>query len=253
MVKDNFPHFTLVINNSNLGAAEGKNIGIRKAMESPITYIYMLDNDMIADRRSLSELVQVAESDPQAGLVGTKIFIYGKPDVLLSAGGKINFTQNIGGGRNYHRKDKGRYNVVEQVDYVWGGALLIRRSVIETVGYYDPMFKGYWFEDTDFSLRVRKAGYKVLYCPHAHVWHQPHETSEQYSYRKKYLASRNAIYFMKKHAVWHNWLKYLFIITASLPFAFLHEFLIRKSISGTSGKATGIIDGLCNRPHRVSV
>ena len=250
-VKQNFPDVVLIENDKNYGAIGGKNIGLRKALESPVDYIYMVDNDIIGAKDSLSKLVEVAESDPNVGMVGAMMYDLSKPDIILSAGGIIDYTENVSRGRGDAQKDVGQFNKVEPVDYLWGGALLARKKVLQEVGLFDPGYVGYWFEDTDLSVRVRKAGYQILFCPFAKVWHKPHATVEQFSFRKKYLATRNAIRFMKKHAPLHGWIKYLFFAIGGLPYALIRDLSKGRSIQGVWGKAKGLFDGILGRDKAV--
>jgi len=251
-VREKFPDVVLVVNDKNYGAIGGKNIGLRKAMESPVDYIYMVDNDIINAEDALTKLVEVAENDPTVGLVGAMMFDLSQPDIIFSAGGTIDYTENVSRGRGDAQKDVGQFNKTEAVDYLWGGALLARKNVLEKVGLFDPGYIGYWFEDTDLSVRVRKAGYKILFCPFAKVWHKPHATIEQFSFRKKYLATRNAIRFMKKHAPVHGWMKYLFYAIGGLPYALVRDLLKGRGVQGAWGKTKGLIDGILERDRAVA-
>lgn len=243
-VRDKFPDVTLIVNDENYGAIEGKNIGLRKALEFGVDYIYMVDNDIVVDPSSLTELIGVADNDSEAGLVGTIMYDYSKPDIILSAGGIIDFTQNVTRGRGVNEKDVGQFNRIEEVDHLWGGAILLNRKVLERVGLFDPGYIGYWFEDTDLSVRVKNAGFKIVFCPLAKVWHKPHATEEQFSYRKKYLATRNAVRFMKKYATPLNWVKYLFFVFAGLPYMFIRNLILYKNCGGVLGKLHGFFAGL---------
>ncbi|UCE05479.1 MAG: glycosyltransferase family 2 protein, partial [bacterium] len=250
-VRETYPDVVLIENDKNYGAIGGKNIGLRWALQSDVEYIYMQDNDIVAARDALTKLVEVADADPKVGMVGAMMYDYSKPDTILSAGGTIDWTQNVSRGRGDMEKDVGQFNKIEPVDYLWGGALLVRKSVLETVGLFDEDYIGYWFEDSDLSVRVAKAGFKVLFNPFAKVWHKPHATAEQFSYRKKYLAARNAIRFMKKHASPLQWIKYLFFSIAGLPYMYLRDVLSGKNLGGARGKAKGIWDGIWNNDKAV--
>lgn len=250
-VREKFPDVVLVENDKNYGAIGGKNIGLKRAIQSPVDYIYMVDNDIVGAKDSLSRLVEVAEADSDIGMVGAMMYDMSKPDVILSAGGTIDYTENVSRGRGDAQKDVGQFSKTEAVDYLWGGALLARKSVLETVGLFDPDYIGYWFEDTDLSVRVRKAGYQILFCPFAKVWHKPHETVEQFSFRKKYLATRNAVRFMKKHAPVSGWIKYLFFAIAGLPYALVRDLAKGRGVKGVWGKAKGLIDGILENDKAV--
>ncbi len=250
-VREAYPDVVLIENENNYGAIGGKNIGLRRALQSDAEYIYMQDNDIVAAKDALTKLVEVAERDPAVGMVGAMMYDYSQPDIILSAGGIIDWTQNVSRGRGDNQKDVGQFNKIEPVDYLWGGALLVRKSILKHVGLFDEDYIGYWFEDTDLSVRVAKAGYKVLFNPFAKVWHKPHAVAEQFSYRKKYLAARNAIRFMKKHAKSWQWAKYLMFALGGLPFMYIRDVLSGKNLGGARGKARGIWDGIWNNDNAV--
>ena len=130
------------------------------------------------------------------------------------------------------------------MDYLLGGALLARKSVLETVGLFDPGYIGYWYEETDLSVRVKMGGFRILINPFAKVWHQPHKTEEHYSFRKKYLSNRNAIRFMKKYANGFQWTKYAFFVIGSIPLAVIRDLIRSGSLAGIWGKLRGLYDGL---------
>jgi GT2 family glycosyltransferase len=251
VVLENYPAVVLIENDKNYGAIGGKNIGLRRALQSDVHYIYMQDNDIVAAKDALTKLVEVSEGDDNVGMVGAMMYDYSKPDTILSAGGTIDWTQNVSRGRGDNQKDEGQFNKIEPVDYLWGGALLVRKSVLATVGLFDEDYIGYWFEDSDLSVRVAKAGYKVLFNPFAKVWHKPHATAEQLSFRKKYLAARNAIRFMKKHASPLQWTKYLLFSIGGLPYMYLRDVFSGKNLGGARGKARGIWDGILNNDKAV--
>ena len=91
---------------------------------------------------------------------------------------------------------------------------------------------------------MRRAGYKIIFNPFAKVWHKPH-VSENLSYRKKYLATRNAIRFMKKYASPLNWAKYVLFVFAGIPFMIVRD----RSIMGAVGKLQGFFAGLMQKDN----
>ncbi len=245
-VSREYPDVTLVVNEKNYGAPEGRNFGVQRALDLGAEYIYTLDNDLVTAPDSISGFLRVFREDPQAGVAGAKIYDYVERDLILSAGSKLDFTQNI--VRQYGRgaRDRGQYDRVREVDWVGTGAMMTKREVFEEVGLFDTQFIGYGYEDVDFGVRVGQSGYKTVFCPYARVWHRPHSGVGVYSFKKKYLEARNAVRFMKKHAAWHQWIKYLFFAGVGLPYSLVREGL-RGNIDGVRGKAKGLWDGLRGR------
>ena len=241
-VKEKFPDVILIKNSKNLGAIAGRNVGLKRCLETNPDYIFAIDNDLIADAEVINGLMKAFESDPQVGVAGAKIYDFSEPDLILSAGSKLDYTQNI--VRQYGRgeKDIGQYDEIREVDWVGTGAMLVKWEVFEKIGLLDTTFIGYGYEDVDFGVMARKANYKVVFCPFGKVWHRPHSGIGKYTFKKKYLEARNAIYFMNKHAKFHNWLKYLVFVSLGLIYALFREGL-RGNVGGVFGKIKGLYDG----------
>ena len=67
--------------------------------------------------------------------------------------------------------DRGQFEEEKETGFATGCAVMISREVIERVGLLDDDFFLY-FEDLDYSLRVKEAGLKVMYCPKSIIWHK---------------------------------------------------------------------------------
>lgn len=108
-------------------------------------------------------------SDPEIGIVGSKIY-YPGTRVLQHAGGLL-----FPNGRSEHRgrgePDVGQYDELEDVDYVTGAAMAIRRDVIDRVGFVSPAYFPAYYEETELCVRARAAGLRVVYAPRAVVSH----------------------------------------------------------------------------------
>src|SRR5436309_4726879 len=86
-----FPDITFIQTGENLGFAEGNNVGIRHAIECGADYVFVLNNDTTVDPNILAALVAEAEKNPNAAILGPKIYFYDRSDVINSAGGSINY------------------------------------------------------------------------------------------------------------------------------------------------------------------
>ena len=128
-----------------------------------------LNNDTQVTAGWLSALVNLIESDRTIGMVGSKL-VY--PDGRLQEAGGIIWRD--GSGWNYGRlddPDKAEYNYVKDVDYISGAAILLPRSLWESIGGFDERFAPAYCEDSDLAFEVRKAGYRVVYQPLSKVIH----------------------------------------------------------------------------------
>jgi len=170
-LKERFHTLEMIENEENLGMARAFNIAIKYALRREADYILLLNNDTILDVSLLKELVKVAEAEPQAGVLMPKIYYHGESSRLWSAGARRRFFPPGIVFIGLNRDDGPSYARQRRIDYAPACALLIGREVFQEVGLFDP---GYFFyyEDWDFSERVRRAGYTILYVPQAKMWHK---------------------------------------------------------------------------------
>jgi GT2 family glycosyltransferase/glycosyltransferase involved in cell wall biosynthesis/radical SAM superfamily enzyme YgiQ (UPF0313 family)/MoaA/NifB/PqqE/SkfB family radical SAM enzyme/cytochrome c-type biogenesis protein CcmH/NrfG len=151
---------------NNLGFTLASNQGAQVARGE---FVLFLNNDTEPQSDWLEALVDVMKTDASIGIAGSKL-VY--PDGRLQEAGGIIFSD--GSGWNYGRfddPDHPRYNYVREVDYVSGASLLIRRSLLKELHYFDEQYSPGYYEDTDLCFQVRSAGYKVIYCPFSRVVH----------------------------------------------------------------------------------
>jgi len=166
-----FPEAEVIVNAANLGFAGGNNVGLRRALEAGADYVLLLNNDTLVAPDMLDELVAAALADSQAGLLSPKMYYADQPDRLWYAGARQQPLTLAAVHTHRGEKDTVGPTTRQAVDYIFGGAMLIRRAVLEEVGLFDPGYFMY-YEDLDFCLRVRAAGYRLLYVPRARLWHR---------------------------------------------------------------------------------
>ncbi len=155
-----------VRHDQNLGFIRSCNHGAALARGE---YVVFLNNDTQVLEGWLDELIKTFETVADAGLVGAKlIFPNGR---LQEAGCLIDAN---GAAEHIGRRDdpnKHEYNNLREVDYCSGACLLIEKALFTEVGGFDECFMPAYYEDSDLAFRVRKAGKKVLYQPHAVIVH----------------------------------------------------------------------------------
>jgi GT2 family glycosyltransferase/glycosyltransferase involved in cell wall biosynthesis len=153
-------------NAENLHFLRGVNLGAGSA-EAP--YLLLLNNDAELHPHTLAHAVEALETLPQAGAVGGKIIL---PDGTLQEAGSIIWRDGscLGYGRGGKPED-GRYNVLREVDYCSGAFLMVRRDLFEQLGRLDEHFAPAYYEETDFCMRLRASGWKVIYHPQVVVTH----------------------------------------------------------------------------------
>ena len=85
-----FPDIHLIASETNLGFAEGNNLGIRYALQQNGRYILLLNNDTLVDEHMLEVLVETMGQQPTVGILGAKIFYDDRRNILWFAGGEFN-------------------------------------------------------------------------------------------------------------------------------------------------------------------
>ncbi len=234
----------------NCGFAGGSNFGIREAIKENPDYIFLVSNDVIVDKAVLKELVEEGENSKEVGIIGPKVFYYSIPNLIYSAGGKINFWTGVNILIGAKKRDNIKFNKKNYVDYITGCAILIKKEVFEKVGYLDEDYFLY-SEDVDFCFRTLKGSYKILYVPRGVVWHKVCGTVRHLSPSFIYYMIRNQLLFMKKHAKWYHIPSFLFFFL--FYFCAGYTFLVFKcrNINSLSMIPKGIYDFLRNRCGKV--
>jgi GT2 family glycosyltransferase len=116
---------------------------------------------------------------------------------VQSAGGQLNRRWDaVHRGHNQH--DTGQFREPSDVAWISGCAILVRRAVIEQIGMLDERFFYYW-EETDWCLRAREAGWRVVHVPSAKVWHKGVQRQYVPSPGVSYYNTRNRLLFMRAH------------------------------------------------------
>jgi len=213
-IKVGFPAAEVIANKDNLGFARASNIGIEHALQQGADYVFLLNNDTLVGERLLTELVSVGESDPKIGMLVPKIYYYGgerypepfdklgtvpaERGRLWSAGARWRRFPPRVTIIGFGREDGPAYSIQREVDYATGCAMLVKQEVFERVGMFDPAFFMY-HEDYDFSARVRRGGYRIIYVPQAVMWHKVSASTGEESPLKWYYLGKYIVPFYLKH------------------------------------------------------
>src|SRR5213593_147169 len=153
-------------NETNSGFIASCNRGAEKARGK---YLVFLNNDTLVKAGWLKALLDTLAEQPGTGIVGAKLLY---PDGRLQEAGGIIW--QAASGWNYGKFDdpqKPEYNYLREVDYCSAAALMIPKALFESVEGFDSRYAPAYYEDSDLSFKVRKAGYKVLYQPLSEVIH----------------------------------------------------------------------------------
>ena len=196
-LRSSYPRITLIENGVNLGFCEGNNIGIRRALAAGADYVMLLNNDATLAPDAVSRLVAAGEADPTIGILGPKTYLMGRGSTILTTGLRWSPYKGYSAPIGLAEPDRGQYDRSCERQAVGGHAFLIKRRVLEAIGGLDTDYFAY-YEEVDFCLRARKAGFISYYVAEALCWHRSQGSNA--GALRSYLLHRNQVLFARKNA-----------------------------------------------------
>jgi GT2 family glycosyltransferase len=221
MVQTEFPDTKVICSEMNLGFAGANNRGFEIATGK---YIILLNSDAFLCPGTLPTAVKKMEADPTVGLGGGRLVgsDYSWQPSARMFPSLLNDFLTISGlaaqyplSRFFGRSDRTWADPGEpaEVDWVPGAFSIIRRNVLDRIGFFDQRFFLY-FEEVDLCQRIRKAGHSIWYWPDVKVIHLGGESSKTVDHLHLSPAGsqltlwrmRSALlYYRKHHGRWGAW------------------------------------------------
>lgn len=205
----------LALNMENTGYAGGNNLGIKHALKMGADFIFVLNNDTLVQPDILQKLMPRMEFDEEIGIISPAM----KENNLRTYGGKIEWLRTEL-KHNLKSPPGSFYYFLDRLSYIPGAAILIRKKVFEKVGLMDERYFLY-FEDADYSLKIRKAGFKLAIMPNVDVTHKVSATTKK-------LGSPLILRYHTRNALIFNSLRAPFIYKIMIPIWSL--FIIIKQL-----------------------
>lgn len=182
----------LISTEHNLGYAGGMNVGIARLHEMGVERLLVLTHDARLRAGCLEELLE-GQRRSSFGILGPALLLSGT-ETPFSFGGIV---RADGTTAHLRRRPAVTDDNIARCDWVDGGTMLIKREVIDAVGGFDERFWGY-FEEADFCLRARRAGFKVGVVVDATADQEPGGAKRLGAWA--YLSTRNSIAFARRAA-----------------------------------------------------
>lgn len=157
----------------------GPGAGYNKAIEyTRGKYVIILNNDVELESDSIQELVSAMESDSAIGIAHSKIMFFDRLHIQ-SVGNLLDMNfSTVSIGNN--EEDQGQYDSAFEPTFPPGACMILRRSMIEMIGLFDPNYF-FYHDDIDVGLRARIAGFKVMYVPSSIAYHVEGGTMSGYT------------------------------------------------------------------------
>jgi len=245
LISKQFPDIKLIVNTVNNGFTGGNNTGMQQATGE---YFFLLNNDTEVEPGFLEPLITELESNPLAGAASPLIRFYQNPGKIQYAGGpeQIDLIRGRNAWRGWMTDYPTQYAFVESTTAAHGAAFIIKRKVAEEVGFLDDNFFIY-FEELDWSIRIRRAGYKILFVPSSEIFHKESMTMpKEHPFRVRFM-TRNRILLSRKHLSKFSFIEsIIYSAFVSLPGNCLRYLLARKT-ELLKAYAQGFYQGLINQ------
>ena len=198
-VNENFPGAKAIRIEKNRGYSGGFNFGLDYAFNrNDSDYVLVTNNDVKADKGVISALVKVAETNKKIGFVTGKVYYFDRPDILQTVGKKEDPIRWNGGDIGVREKDNGQYDTITERAFADDIFTLVRREMYKKTGGYDTTFF-LQSEEYDWQARAKSLGYKIMYTPHARLWHKESMTIGKQSPLKAFYDARNPMLVILRH------------------------------------------------------
>ena len=253
-----FPEVVMLNSSLNTGFTGGNNIGFQYAIEQGYTYAMMLNNDVEVEPDFIEPLVYALDENRRLGAVQPLIYFHHDKEVIWNAGSVRNSWTGEMLSLEYNVRDVGHEQrwIRRNVDWLTGCAFLVRTDVLKEIGLLKEEYFMY-FEDVDFSFRIRQAGYELGYEPSSVIYHIAGVSSKSkekgpegyLNSQVHYLNARNRIWVLKRYT------KRVFIPTVLLyqvgyVLAVSFYFILRGRFAKLGAWLRGVKDGILTNIYK---
>jgi GT2 family glycosyltransferase len=210
LVKNHEDFAFFIFNEKNTGFTGGNNSGILEVIKQGFDYVMLLNNDTEVESDFLDHLVSAIEADDSLGAVQPKFFFLNDKSRIWNAGGKFFPWLGISKTIGYNRLDRPDFNKPKGTDWITGCGFLVSIEVVKKVGILNDKFFIY-YEDVDWSFRIRQEGYSLGYVPKSIVYHEAGMSNKSKTKGKEgflspfvhYLGGRNQVWLLRKYTPWY--------------------------------------------------
>ena len=226
LIEKDYPEVELIKHSENKGYAGGVNPGLLRAIAAKADYVAPFNNDAIADKHWLAELVSYMDKHPEVGIAACKLL--DSKGSRLDSTGDYYTTWGLPYPRGRGETNLAKYDDQTEIFGASGGASIYRVAMLEEIGLFDEDFFAY-YEDVDLSFRAQLAGWKVAFVPGAIVYHQIGATSGKMKGFTTYQTMKNQPLLLLKNVP----RKYLWRV--GWRFTIAHTLFFLRAISRGQG------------------
>lgn len=227
-IEKRYKDIKILKNTKNLGFSAGNNVGIKYALENGADRVIILNNDTVVPKNFLGLL------ENEADIAGPVIKFKHAGRWVYDYGGYLNWW--IGRPKHSELPHHTLYPIPYTIHYLSGCCLAVKRVVFERIGLFDERFFLY-FEDVDFCLRAKKAGFKIALDPNVVIFHKLGGSAGRWSKTSIFHNLRSNFIFITKHLGWRRPIGYLYlmllgikIIISNIHLGGVHSTFVKTSV-----------------------
>lgn len=237
LIQKRYPQVKIIRSEKNLGFAGGNNLGIQ---ESDGKYLFLVNNDTVFEDFNVQALIDRLESSPLIGMICPKIrFTWGNKPIQYAGYTPLSRITIRNRSIGFGEEDHGQYDIAHPTPYAHGAAMLVKRAIIEKVGYMPEDYFLY-YEELDWSMMLKRAGYEIWYDPSCTIYHKESQSTGQDSPLRTYYITRNRLLLVKRN--WHGiykYLAYIYLTCLVAPLDIL-KYLIKGRLDLSKATCQGI-------------
>lgn len=240
-IKKQFPKAHLILNQENEGFTGGNNRGMQYALKMGYAFVLLLNNDTQVLSGFLEQLIEEMKTSEKLAAIQPLIYYLGAKEKIWNAGGKYHAW--LGYSQTSYQIESDHPYLTE---WISGCAILVRSTILEKIGLLDDNYFAY-FEDVDWSLRMRNQGFKLKVHPKSIIYHEAGAALKSKTKggegflnpKVHYLNVRNQIFQLRKYCVGpKRWLAWPF------HFAKFGLFILYFTLKGRINKSKAVIKGM---------
>lgn len=191
-----YPDIKAIRSERNLGFAGGNNLGIREAAGK---YIFLINNDTFIEEDGLSYLIERLENDVKIGAVSPKIrFAFPPRNIQFAGFTPLSYATLRNESIGFGCPDNGSFDTPHTSPYLHGAAIMLKREAIDKAGLMPEAYFLY-YEELDWCVSLRRAGYELWYEPRFTVFHKESQSTGQSSPLRTYYMTRNRMLFAQRN------------------------------------------------------
>jgi hypothetical protein len=221
VIEKRYPQVKVIRSKENLGFAGGNNLGIAAASGK---YLFFINNDTLlylhddpigksGTPAALKHLVERFEANPKVGMVCPKIrFTWGQNLIQYAGYTPLSRITQRNHAIGFNESDYGQYDTPHTTSYGHGAAMMVSREAINKAGIMPTCYFLY-YEELDWSMMIRRAGYEIWYEPASTIYHKESQTTGQASPLRTYYITRNRLLLVRRNSPlpW-RYLSYIYLI-----------------------------------------